>query len=69
VSDDSADDNVVDFGNARDRLTPERKEKKAKALRKQFQAAMGWKAGFGSNAAKSKATNSKGPKPKKGKKR
>lgn len=40
VADD--DDKVVDLKEARQRLEPIRKEKAAKALRQQFQKAMGW---------------------------
>lgn len=36
------DSNVVDLAQARTRLEPERKEKAAKDMRKQFQKAMGW---------------------------
>lgn len=59
------DDNIVEFGSAKERLAHERKEQAAKDLRKQFQNAMGWK-----NRPKTKKTSgSKGPKPGKGKKR
>ena len=37
--DTAVNDKVVDFAEAKDRLAPERKEKAAKALRKQFQQA------------------------------
>lgn len=54
--DDSA--KVVDMKTARERLEPERKERAAKALRKQFQTAMGWK-----TAVKPKKPASRGPTP------
>ncbi|MCP5018833.1 hypothetical protein [Ketobacter alkanivorans] len=57
-----SDDNVVEFGSAKERVVHERKEQAAKDLRKQFQNAMGWK-----NKPKAKTRGSKGPKPKKGK--
>ena len=65
MSDDKTDDNVVEFGSARERVVHERKEQAAKDLRKQFQTAMGWK---NTPKAKKKPGN-KGPGPKKGKKR
>lgn len=65
MPDDQSDDNVVEFGSARERVVHERKEQAAKDLRKQFQKAMGW-----NNRPKAKnKTGSKGPKPKNGKKR
>lgn len=60
-----SDDNVVEFGDAKNRADHERKEKAAKALRKQFQTAMGWN----DWPKTKKKKGSKGPKPKKGKKR
>lgn len=64
MSGDDSSDNVVEFGSAKERFVHERKEQAAKDLRKKFQAAMGWK-----NRPKAKPAGSKGPKPKKGKKR
>ncbi len=58
-------DKVVDFAEAKDRLAPERKEKAAKALRKQFQQAMGWRDAI----SPKKAKGSKGPKSKRSSKR
>lgn len=58
-----SDDNVVEFGSAKERVQQERKEQAAKDLKKQFQTAMGWK-----NKPKPKPPGSKGPKPKRGKK-
>ena len=52
------DDNVVDLTSARQRLEPQRKEKAAKELRKQFQKAMGWN----SWPKTKKPGGSKGPK-------
>lgn len=51
------DDKVVDLDQARTRLEPVRKEKAAKALRKQFQVAMGWK----NTPGPKKPGGSKGP--------
>ncbi len=58
------DDNIVDFNAAKSDFEPIRKEKAAKAVRKQFQKAMGWK-----TLPKTKKNGSKGPAPKRGKKR
>lgn len=65
MSEDKSDDNVVEFGSARERVEHERKEQAAKDLRKQFQKAMGWK----TRPKTKKKSGSKGPKPTKGKKR
>lgn len=62
-----SDENVVDFDSARSRLEPERKEKAAKELRKQFQSAMGWNSW--PKTKKGKGGGRKGPGPKRGKKR
>jgi len=61
-----SDENVVDFDSARERLAPERKEKAAKEVRKQFQTAMGWNSWPKTKKGKG---GSKGPGPKKGRKR
>lgn len=66
-SGDSSSDgsNVVEFGDALERATHERKEQAVRDLRKQFQTAMGW-----NNRPKvKKKPGSKGPAPKRGKKR
>ena len=61
-----SDENVVDVDSARERLAPERKEKAAKEVRKQFQTAMGWNSWPKTKKGKG---GSKGPGPKKGRKR
>ncbi|RLU00230.1 hypothetical protein [Ketobacter sp.] len=65
MAEDKDSENVVEFGSARERVVHERKEQAAKDLRKQFQKAMGWN----SWPKTKKPSGSKGPKPKKGKKR
>ena len=59
----SDDENVLDFQTGKDRYEVLRKEQAAKDLRKRFQQAMGWK------SKPKKVSGSKGPKPKRGKKR
>lgn len=65
--DENRNENIVSFDAAKERLAPVRKEKAAKDLRKQFQKAMGWNSW--PKSRKGKGGNSKGPGPKKGKKR
>jgi len=59
-----SDKSVVDFESAKDRFEQRRKEKAAKALRKQFHSAMGWK-----ERPKPRKNQSKGPTPPRGRKR
>lgn len=59
-----SDESIIDFESAKDRFEQHRKEKTAKALRKQFQSAMGWK-----ERPKPKKNENKGPKPPRGRKR
>ncbi|MCK5792064.1 MAG: hypothetical protein KAH34_14535 [Ketobacter sp.] len=61
----SDDENVVQFGSAKERFVHERKAQAAKDLRKQFQTAMGWK----KQPKSKKSSASKGPKLGRGKKR
>ena len=54
------DKEIVEFSKAKEKVINQRKEKREKALEKQFKKAMGWK----SSRPKKKAPGNKGPKPK-----